>query len=362
MESCVKGFGKGLKVFIKELAKKKGISLDTLSHFKTGFDMWYNITQNVAYNEKKDQAAQLINRGIDAIMRMISSVKKGRDVKNENKQQFIVLRSDVEKFLAQQASTTNNNPVSNFNAPQERATDKNPKFIVAVRQQELRYLEKTYEDRYNAFRKLNDEVSDMIGRMVRLDSDEIQFKDILEVLHTAVKLLAEIKTNWNHLTIFFKTIAQEIALSVDSILAPVLDHAEGAISPIKEERDRKFLLAAIDRLGKQAVDESHLIFLLSRTYVDISSKYLMEKLADLSRLMFMKTKEEREVELNILKNEESKMEETVRELVAQRRRIFQEHLDKQQRELEKLNQQSADSDEDNQQMSDQDQDFLNTNV
>ncbi len=54
----------------------------------------------------------------------------------------------------------------------------------------------------------------MIIWMARLDIDEIQFKDILKVLHKAIELLAEIKTNWNDLTIFFRNIAQDIDMTV----------------------------------------------------------------------------------------------------------------------------------------------------
>ncbi len=59
--------------------------------------------------------------------------------------------------------------------------------------------------------------------MARLDIDEIQFKDILEVLHKAIELLAEIKTNWNDLTIFFRNIAQDIDVTVTSMLTSVVE-------------------------------------------------------------------------------------------------------------------------------------------
>jgi hypothetical protein len=72
------------------------------------------------------------------------------------------LIGDVENFQKQQHSDNAENSISNSNPPKERSTDKNPRFIAAVRQQELRNYQQIYEDRYNALRKLNNEINEMI--------------------------------------------------------------------------------------------------------------------------------------------------------------------------------------------------------
>jgi hypothetical protein len=67
--------------------------------------------------------------------------------------------------------------------------------------------------------------------MTHLDIDEIQFKNILEVF-------AQIKTNCNDLTIFFRNIAQDIDITETSMLTSVVETAE-VIRAHQEERDRK---------------------------------------------------------------------------------------------------------------------------
>ncbi len=63
--------------------------------------------------------------------------------------------------------------------------------------------------------------------MTHLDIDEIQFKNILEVF-------AQIKTNCNDLTIFFRN----IDITETSMLTSVVETAE-VIPAYQEERDRK---------------------------------------------------------------------------------------------------------------------------
>lgn len=343
--SCVRQLGITTKEAIDKVTNKTVITVDGLSFLKNKFDMWPKMCRKVSYNEKKEQSIQLCKRGTDTITDIIKSVEKGDETKEESKEEFNSLLNDVEDFQNQQSSTGNDNFASNVKAPKERATNENPKFIVAVRQQELSNYQKIYEDRYNNFRKLNDEISEMIMRMARLDFQEIQFKDILEVLHKAVTLLAEIKTNWNQLTDFFKTIAFEIEVSVNSMLAPFVEHAEETTSEQQSKLDRMYLRPAIDELGQKAADESQVIFLLARTYVDVSRKYLMTKLAGLSALMFITNKDERIAELNKLNNEKKETETEIRALIDQRRRVFKDHLDKQQKKLKKLKNIYADLDE-----------------
>jgi hypothetical protein len=271
------------------------------------------------------------------------------------------LFGDVQKYQVAQETVTADNPMSMINPSNSRATNDNPKFIVQTRQRELRNIQQLHEIRNAEVRKLSDDITDLVLRMTRLGIDEIHFKDIIEVLHQAVRLLSVIKKNWSELVIFFNNIATGIEVSITNVLQPFLDYAEEAPTAHKNAIDRRILIQSIETLGKNVVDESRLIFLISRTYVDVSTKYLLKKLAGLSKLMLTNEKE-RGTMLEQLKNEEEATEKEVRELISQRRRVFQEHASKREKQLENLHQQIDDGDEDDGNMIDEANELLNNVV
>lgn len=268
------------------------------------------------------------------------------EVTEENKQQLNTLIDDIKKYQRAKAMTTSNDPMSQITSANVPSSTSNPKFIVGVRQEELRNIEKIYETRYQKRRKLMDDIHDLLIFMAKLETSEIQYKEIVEILHKAIELLAAIKENWNDLVIFFTTISEEIEVATSSILTPFIEHASEIKLSYTFANDRAFLLDSIEKQGNDVQHEARLIFLVSRTYVDVSTKFLMKRLSGLSRSTLISDDNKRLQMLNDLKREENQVEKEVRELVSSRRRVFQGQVSKQRMQLQAMAEQLGDGDED----------------
>ena len=93
--------------------------------------------------------------------------------------------------------------------------------------------------------------------------------------------------------------------------------------------------------------QSYLLFIMARTYYDISKKYLMPRLSGLSPMLIAGTDNERRVLLNKFRNDTAEVQTKVIELLNERKQNYKKVISKKHAEFnEHIDDQTADGNED----------------
>jgi hypothetical protein len=350
--TAIRSFEKSLGSVINKVTKNSQLTVKEISAFDISFEFWFNIVKKISNNAIKDRAINLIQNGRNTLAQMKKTVEQGKKIKEDTKQRLNTLMDDIKQFDAPQNSATTND----LSVPQQTSSNvpsaiSNARYKIEVTQKELRAVEQTYEQRRSESRKLLNDMNDLFIDMAKLHMTEIRYDTILKLLHKAVDLLIKIKTNWSKLVFFFRTISDGIELSVSRIITPFFNDAAVVTKWMTTADDRKSLLEMIDTQGKDVQELSYHIFILSRTYVDISRKYLMPKLADITKLTLITDETRRQETLKELENEQKEMEKQVKEIINSRNRLFEGKVSKQRNQLDDLDKKLEDQNQDDQQAS-----------
>jgi hypothetical protein len=85
----------------------------------------------------------------------------------------------------------------------------------------------------------------------------------------------------------------------------------------ESDTDRKLIFDLLSGDSANLYHESYLLFVLSRTYYDVSSKYLMPRLSGLSLMLVSSNNDERQALLTKLKYDTDEVQNKVKELINQ---------------------------------------------
>jgi len=204
----------------------------------------------------------------------------------------------------------------------------------------LRDAENRYDKIFDSVMKYHEEMKDLVSKMAKLNLKEINFKEILELLKEGIKILAKIREQWGKLVQFFSLVSVRAEVALNQTLAPFVQYAkeaeeqigQGGLSP----EDRKFFL---DLLQEQAVDinrVAYFLYTLSSTYVDVSSRFLLNRLAGLAQMLATDNEDQRQKLLEGLRDQANEAQEAIKKISQQRREEYSRLVDARKRELDAI--------------------------
>jgi len=204
----------------------------------------------------------------------------------------------------------------------------------------LRDAENRYDKIFDSVMKYHEEMKDLVSKMAKLNLKEINFKEILELLKEGIKILAKIREQWGKLVQFFSLVSVRAEVALNQTLAPFVQYAkeaeeqigQGGLSP----EDRKFFL---DLLQEQAVDinrVAYFLYTLSSTYVDVSSRFLLNRLAGLAQMLATDNEDQRQKLLEGLRDQANEAQDAIKKISQQRREEYSRLVDARKRELDAI--------------------------
>jgi hypothetical protein len=204
----------------------------------------------------------------------------------------------------------------------------------------LRYAESRSDQIFGEMMKYHEEMKDLVGKMAMLNLKEINFKQILQLLKEGIKLLGKIREQWGKLVQFFSLVAIRAEVALNQTLVPFVQYAKEAEKTIGEggmsKEDREFFLSL---LQDQAVDinkVAYFLYTLSSTYFDVSTKFLMNRLAGLAQMLATDNATEREKLLVDLRNQANQASDAIKVMAQQRREDYTRLVDARKRELDDM--------------------------
>lgn len=183
--------------------------------------------------------------------------------------------------------------------------------------------------------KYQDEMKNLMMRMAALNIQTVNFKDIIELIKEGIIILAKIREQWSKLIQFFTMVSVRAEVALNQTLNPFIRMSENADQAISEGA-----LSASDRqlfkeiLQKQAADihkVAFFLYTLSSTYVDVSSRFLMDRLAGLARMLVTDNDQQKQVLMQQLMQESDEAQSEIKRLSQSKRlaynRLVQKRID-----------------------------------
>lgn len=175
----------------------------------------------------------------------------------------------------------------------------------------LRQAQQRYDEIFLELMKHHDRVTQVMIHIAALDMSKLEYEELIPIMQEAVEYLNEIKVHWGKLLMFFDGLRVRVKASVNGSLKNFVAwmkeaqaSGEDALTPVIRAYYLEFMKEDTIIIHREA----HLLYIMSRTYYDVSREFLMDQLAGLNKLLVAATDEQR----NALKNELMRDTDTVR--------------------------------------------------
>ncbi|XP_055349932.1 uncharacterized protein LOC129596625 [Paramacrobiotus metropolitanus] len=153
-------------------------------------------------------------------------------------------------------------------------------------QQWMRYHQQRADQNFQDLMKNHDMLAEVMVKMARLNVDRIEFAEILAIIRESVVILGQIQTHWSKLTEFFAAMAVRTEFAANQTINPFLQNVHGLLqesNTTMEDRDLVMQLI-LQPLVRDIQMAAHFIHAVSKTYVQVSSAYIMDQLAGMAGL------------------------------------------------------------------------------
>ncbi|XP_072371533.1 uncharacterized protein [Scyliorhinus torazame] len=141
-----------------------------------------------------------------------------------------------------------------------------------------------YERSFQSMKETNKELDEILIMMRKCQVTKVDFDTKLKMLAQGLDALARVREQWTKMIHFFQMISNLIHICLTKSLKKFTADSE-EFQGIKGYNQQKLIKDLIYSQAFQATNISHLINMISTTYVEISSKYLMERVTSLGRLI-----------------------------------------------------------------------------
>ncbi|CAF1301709.1 unnamed protein product [Rotaria magnacalcarata] len=337
----VSRFAQSLDSFIQNISSNVNQTADKngLNTFKIVFGAYANMVDNAPYSNTKMKASQLIQRAIQSVDQALAN--PNFDIKT----QFQNLANEARPFIAaEQLSSNNNAPISIESGSGDSSN--NELFKAQLAQARLSQLEKISVEHHTSSLALMDQVRVLSAKLVEYQGRVVHLEEVVKMLREALHFLGLLRKNWHTLVEFFTNFSSRVTVGFGETLKTFLDTLSLTNDPELIAVDRTNILELLNGNSVNLHRESYTLFIMARTYFDVSQRYLMPRLAGLSLMLLAENDDERKRLLTELHNNTLEVQAQVTKLIDERNQIFRKFIGDKRAELnEKIDGQAADGNE-----------------
>ena len=161
----------------------------------------------------------------------------------------------------------------------------NARFRIEQSREQLKQTRDSYEKCVENMEKNQKELTDVLVEMQNCKIKEIDFNTTIKMLVKGLDAMGRVKEQWEKMVRFFQMVSNIVKTSLTKTLHNFVTTAEDT-----KKLSYNSKLFAKDLLYNQAFQASNiasLVHMISGTYIDVSNKYLMDKVSCLGKLMAM---------------------------------------------------------------------------
>ncbi|CAF2109589.1 unnamed protein product [Rotaria magnacalcarata] len=196
------------------------------------------------------------------------------------------------------------------------------KMMVQITERQLQDARKRSEASRIQLQKNMDDMSDLVGKIALLDLKRVNYAQLLYYMREALVLLGTTRQTWAQLILFFSTIANQVEIALSGTLSPFIKQIEMATNGELSVDERSFFVELLKDQSVNIHETSHSLFIMSRTYVDMSNEFLMPRLAGLSHMFAGKDDDERTALNRQLAAETKVTQDKVKALIEERKIVY----------------------------------------
>lgn len=315
--------------------------LEELEAYKVTFETFFSSMQSGKENPLKHRASALIKRGANLVDQVSSHVKKSLNngekidpkISKNLENDLDEVAEEAKPMAAAEAMNGAEVPTAPTSGNGEGDSSQNEKFAAQLAVNRLRDAENRYDKIFEHLKQNQEELAMLMGKIARLDMTKIHYKELIELLREALRFLARVREQWGQLVLFFAEVATKAELILSSTLTPFINQATEAGNERLTSDERLFY---VDILKAQADDievQSGMLYTMARTYYDMSTRFIMHRLAGISKMLTAANDNERNQLLAEINSNTQDTQAAVLSLVAERKMNYQQAVRKRRAEL-----------------------------
>jgi hypothetical protein len=227
-------------------------------------------------------------------------------------------------------SSTNNRPIS----VSLRSASSDDELLKARLAQERLSQEKKSLDAYYA--AMQEQIRFLSTNLAHMNLSTIRFAEILKMLKEELKLFGELKKNWDDLVLSFSSFSDQVTTSFRLKFESFFGTTGSTLDTKVSATDQKLFLEIIKEDSADLYHESYVLFVLSRTYYDVSSKYLMPRAAGLSSMLTSSNNNERQALIAKLQQDTEDAQKNIKELIDEQRKKYKKTISKKRTKINEI--------------------------
>jgi hypothetical protein len=215
----------------------------------------------------------------------------------------------------------------------------NEKFVYLAADAHLKRAQQRRDDHFKIIMDNHREMTALIVHIASLDLSRISYEELIKLMGQVIKLLGRVQAEWNNLVLFFNALAVRTNAGLKESLNKFLIPMKAAISKGAEKDTLEERLYHMKMIKEDAVHIqrfSRIILVQSRTYIDVSDSYVMQRLAGLSQLLGAGNDAERNRLTAQLERDTRETLSKVKKLVEERKQKYFALVHKRRVEIEQL--------------------------
>lgn len=166
----------------------------------------------------------------------------------------------------------------------------NAHFRIEQIKAQLALASEMYEKSLEKMEEKKIRLAETLNKMRQLHVEEIDFDTTIRILAEGLNAMGELQEKWQKMVQFFQMVSNIIDTCLKTSLQ---DFVKTARNPHLKYDSSMFLKDMIYQQAFQASNIAHLVNMISGTYTEVSSKYLMDRVGSLGRLMALDPKDPR---------------------------------------------------------------------
>ncbi|XP_049908028.1 uncharacterized protein LOC126394930 [Epinephelus moara] len=166
----------------------------------------------------------------------------------------------------------------------QRAAD-NARFKIEQSREQLKETREAYEKSVERMERNQKELTEILVEMQSCKIKEIDFETTIKMLVKGLDAMGRVKEQWEKMVRFFQMISNIIKCSLSKTLKDFVSTADDTKK--LSYNNKLFVKDMLYNQAFQASNVASLVHMISGTYTEVSSKYLMDRVSSLGKLMAM---------------------------------------------------------------------------
>jgi hypothetical protein len=170
----------------------------------------------------------------------------------------------------------------------------NAKELAKLALQNLKDAEAKYDEWHSKMLEQQNKLVSTTIQLSQLHMDQIDYKTRIDILISATNELSEIGKQWSNMTQFFTALAIRAEITRQTILYEFVDTIKNVIliGGILDDADREFYVLNMLDVADDIDRGAHLLYIMAKTYYDVSNQYMINQIAGLAALAVIQTDSE----------------------------------------------------------------------